>query len=647
MKKILILAIYLTTLLFTACFNEKKEKENTNKESTLKEKEGNRQMKDRNLIAEKYKWNLSDIYPSWDEWQKDFEEVQVLMKELPKYKGQIKGNPEKFVEVHSLIEKVSRIFDKLYLYPYMLKDLDSTDEVASIKMQEIEMIFAKFSVDMAWLDPEILEIPIETMKKWIEQYQELKVREFPLMELYRLKEHLLDEGKEQLLSYYSQFMGSSSDIYGELSISDMKWNTVKLSTGEEVTVSNGVYSKILSTNRNQDDRRLAFEALYNSFNNSKNTFAAIYRAIVQKNVATSRARNFESSLDRALEGKNVPKDVFLSLIKSTSENSEPLRRYIELRKKALKLKEYHYYDNSINIVDYNKTFEYDEAKEIVLNSVKPLGNDYQKKMAKAIGEGWLDVYETKNKRSGAYSLNIYDVHPYMLLNYQDTMDDVFTLAHELGHTMHSILSSENQPYPTADYTIFVAEVASTFNERLLLDYMLEHSNDPMEKIALLEQALSNVVGTFFIQTLFANYEYEAHKLIEEDKAITADILSELMENLFKKYFGNTVVIDELQKIIWSRIPHFYNSPFYVYQYSTSFAASAKLYADLKNPETSEVAREKYLTLLKSGGNNHPMEQLKMAGVDLSKEESFVAVTKEFNRLIDIFEEELKKIEIIK
>ncbi|MDD7392621.1 MAG: oligoendopeptidase F [Fusobacterium gastrosuis] len=604
-------------------------------------------MKDRNLIAEKYKWNLSDIYPSWDEWQKDFEEVQVLMKELPKYKGQIKGNSEKFVEVHNLIEKVSRIFDKLYLYPYMLKDLDSTDEVASIKMQEIEMIFAKFSVDMAWLDPEILEIPIETMKKWIEQYQELKVREFPLMELYRLKEHLLDEGKEQLLSYYSQFMGSSSDIYGELSISDMKWNTVKLSTGEEVTVSNGVYSKILSTNRNQDDRRLAFEALYNSFNNSKNTFAAIYRAIVQKNVATSRARNFESSLDRALEGKNVPKDVFLSLIKSTSENSEPLRRYIELRKKALKLKEYHYYDNSINIVDYNKTFEYDEAKEIVLNSVKPLGNDYQKKMAKAIGEGWLDVYETKNKRSGAYSLNIYDVHPYMLLNYQDTMDDVFTLAHELGHTMHSILSSENQPYPTADYTIFVAEVASTFNERLLLDYMLEHSNDPMEKIALLEQALSNVVGTFFIQTLFANYEYEAHKLIEEDKAITADILSELMENLFKKYFGDTVVVDELQKIIWSRIPHFYNSPFYVYQYSTSFAASAKLYADLKNPETSETAREKYLALLKSGGNNHPMEQLKMAGVDLSKEESFIAVTKEFNRLIDIFEEELKKIEIIK
>ena len=228
----------------------------------------------------------------------------------------------------------------------MLKDLDSTDEIASIKMQEIEMIFGKFAVEVAWLDPEILEIPQATMKEWIEKYPELKTREFPLMELYRLKNHLLDEGKEKLLSYYSQFMGSTGDIYGELSISDIKWNKIKLSSGEEVEVTNGVYSKILSTNRNQDDRKLAFEALYGSYNNSKNTFAAIYRAIVQRNVATARARNYASSLDKALENKNVPREVFLSLMESTIENSEPLRRYVELRKKALKLKEYHYYDNT-------------------------------------------------------------------------------------------------------------------------------------------------------------------------------------------------------------------------------------------------------------------------------------------------------------
>ena len=600
-------------------------------------------MKDRNLIEDKYKWNLKDIYLSWDEWDKGLKRFKELVKEIPKFKGQAKKKAEAYIELEEKIEEISRVLDKLYLYPYMLKDLDSTDEIASVKMQEIEMAYTDYAVDTAWIAPELLEVSEETMKEWIEKYPILKIREFPISEMYRLRKHILSEDKEQLLSHYGQFMGSSSDIYAELSISDIKWNTVKLSTGEELAVSNGVYSKILSTNRNQDDRRLAFEALYKSYENSKNTFAAIYRAIVQKNVASSRARNYESCLDVALENKNVPREVFLSLLEASQENVAPLKRYIELRKKALKLKEYHYYDNSINIVDYNKTFDYDTAKNMVLNSVEPLGKDYQEKLKKAISEGWLDVFETKNKRSGAYSLNIYDVHPYMLLNYQETMDDVFTLAHELGHTLHSMLSSENQPYPTADYTIFVAEVASTFNERLLLDYMLENSDDSLEKIALLEQSLGNIVGTYYIQTLFANYEYEAHKLIEEGKAITPDILDGIMETLFKKYFGDTVVIDELQKIIWSRIPHFFNSPFYVYQYSTSFASSAKLYENLKkNPDS----RERYLKLLKSGGNNHPMEQLKLAGVDLSNKEAFISVAKEFDRLLDILEEELKKIKLI-
>ena len=600
-------------------------------------------MKDRKTIEQKYKWNLNDIYENYDMWESDLEKFEKLTKEVPKYKGQIKNNSEKFVELELLMEKIARLLDRLYLYPYMLKDLDSTDEITSIKMQEIEMIYTKFGTETAWIAPEMLEIPEETMNEWIKKHPELEERRFGLSEMYRLRKHVLSEDKEQLLSHFSQFMGSSSDIYGELSISDMKWNNVKLSTGEELAVSNGVYSKILATNRNQEDRKLAFEALYKSYENSKNTFAAIYRAIIQQNVASCNARSYESCLDRALENKNIPKEVYFSLVNSAQENTAPLRRYIELRKKALKLKEYHYYDNSINIVDYNKVFKYDDAKEIVLNSVKPLGEDYQAKMKRAISEGWLDVFETKNKRSGAYSINIYDVHPYMLLNYQETMDAVFTLAHELGHTLHSMHSSEAQPYSTADYTIFVAEVASTFNERLLLDYMLENSDDSLEKIALLEQALGNIVGTYYIQTLFASYEYEAHKMIEEYKAVTPDILSDIMYNLFKKYFGDSVTIDELQKIIWSRIPHFFRSPFYVYQYATSFASSAKLYENLKtNPES----REKYLTLLKSGGNNHPMEQLKLAGVDLTKKESFDSVAKEFDRLLDVLEEELKKINLI-
>ena len=600
-------------------------------------------MKNREEIDKKYKWNLNDIYENWDMWESDLEKFERLTKDVGKYKGEIKKNPEKLVELELLSEKISRLLDRLYLYPYMLKDLDSTDETTSIKMQEIEMIYSKFATEIAWISPEMLEVPEETMKEWIKKYPELKEREFGLTELYRLRKHVLSEDKEQLLSHFSQVLGAGSDIYGELSISDIKWNKITLSNGEEVEVSNGVYSKILATNRNQEDRKKAFEALYKSFESTKNTFAAIYKTIVQKNVASCRARDYESCLDRALEGKNIPKEVYSSLISSAQENTAPLRRYIELRKKAMKLKEYHYYDNSINIVDYNKVFDYDVAKEIVLNSVAPLGEDYQGKLKRAISEGWLDVFETKNKRSGAYSINIHDVHPYMLLNYQETMDDVFTLAHELGHTLHSMLSSENQPYATADYTIFVAEVASTFNERLLLDYMLEYSTDSLEKIALLEQALGNFAGTYYTQTLFASYEYEVHKLIEDYKAITPEILGDIMDNLRNKYYGDTITYDELYRVIWSRIPHFFNSPFYVYQYATSFAASAKLYENLKSDPSS---REKYLTLLKSGGNNHPMEQLKLAGVDLSKKESFDSVAKEFDRLLDIFEEELKKINII-
>ncbi|WP_291256768.1 oligoendopeptidase F [Fusobacterium sp.] len=601
----------------------------------------------RDEIADRYKWNMTDFYSDWNDWDQELETLRSLMDKIPNYKGKIKNSCKDFIELAELEEKIERVLDKLYVYAYMLKDLNSKDETSSVKLQEIQALYTGYAVNAAWITPEILEIPKETMEKWIAENIELKDRKFGLMEIYRLQGHVLDESKERLLSYYGQYMGAPHDIYAELSISDMKWNEVKLSDGYEGPVTNGIYSKVLGTNRNQEDRKKAFEALYSAFENNKNTYGAIYRALLQRDVASSKGRNYGSSLEKALEPKNVPVDVFNTLLKSAIKNNAPLQRYVNLRKRALKLKEYHYYDNSINIVDYDKKFDYDLAKEMVYSSVALLGEDYSKKMNKAISEGWIDVFETENKRSGAYSIGVYDVHPYMLLNYQSTLDDVFTLAHELGHTLHTMLSNENQPYALHNYTIFVAEVASTFNERLLLDYMIEKSEDPIEKIALIEQALGNIVGTFYIQTLFANYEAQAHRLVEEGKAITPDVLSGIMENLFKEYFGDTVTIDELQKIIWARIPHFFNSPYYVYQYATSFASSANLYDRITNKKydesTREKAKEDYLTLLKSGGNDHPMTQLKKAGVDLEKEESFSAVALEFDRLLDILEKELHKL----
>lgn len=647
MKNLIIIGFIaaLAGLYFT---NEKREKKEVVKNEIIKPLEKESKVLKRSEIDNKYKWNMNDFYSDWSEWDRELEELKAMMKEIPQYKGKIKEDSKKFIELIQLEEKMGRLLDKLYVYVYMLKDLDSKDETSSVKLQEIQSVYTEYSVSAAWITPEILEIPKATMEKWIEENPELKDQRFGLMEIYRLQGHVLDEGKEKLLSYYGQYMGAPHDIYAELSISDMKWNEVKLSDGYEGPVTNGVYSKVLATNRNQEDRKKAFEALYGAFNNNKNTYGAIYRALLQRDVASAKGRNYSSSLEKALEPKNVPTEVYTTLLKSAIDNNAPLQRYVNLRKKALGLKEYHYYDNSINIVEYDKNFDYDVAKEMVYNSVAPLGEDYSKKMNTAISEGWIDVFETENKRSGAYSIGVYDVHPYMLLNYQSTLDDVFTLAHELGHTLHTMLSNENQPYATHNYTIFVAEVASTFNERLLLDYMIKNSNDPIEKIALIEQALGNIVGTFYIQTLFANYEYQAHKLIEEGKAVTPDVLSGIMDNLFKEYFGDTITMDELQKIIWARIPHFFNSPYYVYQYATSFASSANLYDRITNEKYSveerESAKEAYLTLLKSGGNDHPMSQLKKAGVDLEKEESFHAVAVEFDRLLDILEEELNKLE---
>ena len=646
--KNLIIVGFIAALAGLYLTNEKKEKSEVVKSEIVKPQKEETKLLKRSEIDNKYKWNMTDFYPDWAEWDKELETLKSMMKEIPQYKGQIKDDSKKFVELIKLEEKMGRLLDKLYVYVYMLKDLDSKDEVSSVKLQEIQAIYTEYSVSAAWITPEILQIPKETMERWIDENPELKDHRFGLMEIYRLQGHVLDEGKEKLLSYYGQYMGAPHDIYAELSISDTKWNEVKLSDGYEGPVTNGVYSKVLATNRNQEDRKKAFEALYGAFDNNKNTYGAIYRALLQRDVASSKGRNYNSSLEKALEPKNVPTEVYTTLLKSAIDNNAPLQRYVNLRKKALGLKEYHYYDNSINIVEYDKTFDYDVAKEMVYNSVAPLGEDYSAKMNRAISEGWIDVFETENKRSGAYSIGIYDVHPYMLLNYQSTLDDVFTLAHELGHTLHTMLSNENQPYATHDYTIFVAEVASTFNERLLLDYMIKNSNDPIEKIALIEQALGNIVGTFYIQTLFANYEYQAHKLIEEGKAVTPDVLSGIMDNLFKEYFGDSITMDELQKIIWARIPHFFNSPYYVYQYATSFASSANLYDRITNTKYSEEertkAKEDYLTLLKSGGNDHPMSQLKKAGVDLEKVESFHAVAVEFDRLLDTLEEELNKLE---
>lgn len=597
----------------------------------------------RDNIGQEYKWNLSDIYENYSAWEKDFEKVGELKRELARFKGKF-GNEGKLLEFFQKQEEMDKISYKLYRYPQLARDLNSSDKEAVEHLQKVQFLFAEISTELSWVNSELVDNR-ENIEKWIEK-KEFDDYKFGLKNLFRLQKHILEEKESKLLSYYSSFFSAPRSIYSEVTVTDVEWPQVTLSSGEKVDVTPANYSKILSTNRNQEDRKLMFQTFYTIYEKKKNTIAAIYNSILQKGIASKKAYNYDSFLLSHLESDNIPEEIYLNLVNTAKNNTKPLQRYLKLRKKILGLEKYYNFDGSINLIEFDKEYEYDDAKEIVLNSVAPLGKDYVEKMKKAISEGWLDVFEAKGKRTGAYSAGVYGVHPYMLLNYNKTLDSVFTLAHELGHTLHTLYSDENQPFSMADYTIFVAEVASTFNERLLLDYMLENTNDPKERIALLEQEIGNIVGTFYFQALLADYEYQAHKLAEAGEPITAEVLSKIMEDLFDKYYGDIIEKDDLIYIFWARVPHFFNSPFYVYQYATCFASSAILYEKMINSSDESERKQtldKYIQLLSSGGNDFPMEQLKKAGVDLSKIETIEAVAKQFDLLLDKLEVEIGKL----
>ena len=598
---------------------------------------------ERSEIKQEYKWNLSDIYENYSAWEKDFEKVSDLKKELAGFKGQF-GNEGKLLEFFQKQEEMDKISYKLYRYPQLARDLNSSDKEAVEHLQKVQFLFAEISTELSWVNSELVDNR-ENIEKWIEK-KEFDDYRFGLKNLFRLQKHILEEKESKLLSYYSSFFSAPRSIYSEVTVTDVEWPQVTLSSGEKVDVTPANYSKILSTNRNQEDRKLMFQTFYTIYEKKKNTIAAIYNSILQKGIASKKAYNYGSFLLSHLESDNIPEEIYLNLVNTAKNNTKPLQRYLKLRKKILGLEKYYNFDGSINLIEFDKEYEYDDAKEIVLNSVAPLGKDYVEKMKKAISDGWLDVFEAKGKRTGAYSAGVYGVHPYMLLNYNKTLNSVFTLAHELGHTLHTLYSDENQPFSMADYTIFVAEVASTFNERLLLDYMLENTNDPKERIALLEQEIGNIVGTFYFQALLADYEYQAHKLAEAGEPITAEVLSKIMKDLFDKYYGDIIEKDDLIYIFWARVPHFFNSPFYVYQYATCFASSAILYEKMINSSDESEKKQtldKYIQLLSSGGNDFPMEQLKKAGVDLSRIETIEAVAKQFNLLLDKLEVEIGKL----
>jgi len=463
--------------------------------------------------------------------------------------------------------------------------------------------------------------------------------------LFRQQEHVLTEDKERLLSYFSPVNSAPNNIYTEITTSDIKYAETALSDGDSVTMTPGTYYNILTNNRNQADRRKAFENFYGVYHANVNTYAAIYKGVLQRDWAQAQARNYNSCLEAALDGDNVPVEVYKTLVNTVRAGVEPMQRYYKLRKRLLGLEEYHLYDGSVAVVDFNKQYNYDEIVDWVIESVAPLGKDYQGRMRQIFENRWVDVYESDNKRTGAFNAGTYGVHPFLLLNFNQTLNNVFTVAHEVGHCMHSLLSQENQPYTTSDYTIFVAEVASTLNEALFLEYMMDRTDDPIERVALLTQAIENIDGTFYTQSMWADYEMRAHEMVEQGQPVTAESIRALYSGIVEEYYGDAVTIDDYYRSTWTRIGHFYFAPYYVYKYATCVASSGQIVKGIMSDDkkTREETVERHLTLLKSGGNDYPMEQLKKAGVDLTQAETIQAVVDQMDNLVTRLEAEVAKL----
>ena len=593
------------------------------------------ELRDRSEIADRYTWNLADIFRDWDAWQQAYETLETKIAEYAALQGTLAQGPDRLMTTMALSDDIGQLTYKVWYFAGLKYDEDQRDNQINARRQQVQILFARAGQASAWFNPELLAIPLATVEQWMTQHAGLAVYRFALEDLYRQQEHVLDEKGEHLLSLASRFSSAPNDAYAALSTADIKHPVITLASGSEVTLTYGQYRALLATNRNQGDRAAAFKAYHQIFAANTNTYASLYSGVLQRDWFHAQSRGYKTTLDAALHGNDIPPAVVENLIETTKAGAEPLRRYHRLRKRVLGLDSYHNYDAAIPLVDFDRQYPYEHVQEWLPASVAPLGAEYQAHMRDALASRWIDVYENPGKRSGAYSAPVYGVHPYMLLNYNDTLDAVFTLAHEMGHSMHTILSNAHQPFVYSAYTIFIAEVPSTLSEALFLNYMLDHATDDRERIVLLQHAIDGIVGTFYTQVLFADYELQAHRLVEEGRPVTAEVLSELYVTLLKTYYGDSLDCDELSRITWSRIPHFFSTPYYVYQYATCFASSAQLMTQLTSGSHADrgAAIDRYLMLLKSGGSDHPMPLLQRAGVDLCKPETVLAVVDQLDTLV--------------
>ncbi len=585
------------------------------------------------------KWDLTYLFKDLGEFEKAYNKTMETIDKLATYKGQL-GDEEKFKEFFNLQKEIESTGLRTYQYASLLSDLNKKDSENAARLQKVQLAFAKLQQAVSFEEPELIALGKEKVMSFIENNESLKEYKFAMEKLFRRQEHILDDQSEALLANYSQLASSGKSLYSSLTVADIEGTDVMLDSGEIVTITNSNYRAFIQKSESAEDRKNIFQAVFDYYADHKNTYANIYKTVLDADYARMKSRKYKSSLESYLFNNNIPTDVYMTLTKVARENTKAVKKYLKLRKEHLGLEKHHTYDRFLELAKSDKEYEYEEAKELFFESIKDFPKDFQDKAKEVLREGFVDVLEQPGKRTGAYSSSMPNLHPFILLNYDKTLSNVFTVAHEAGHSMHSMYAAESQPSSLQNYTIFVAEVASTFNEHNLLDYIMKESKaSKNEKIALLQRSIDDIMGTFYRQTLFAIYELEAHKLVENNEPITADKLSNIMIDLYKEFYDIDITEEEVKEFVWAYIPHLYYTPFYVYQYATSFAASLKIYENVKNNE--ENAFDNYLNLLKSGGSNYPVKQVLDAGVDLTKEDSFKAVVHRLEELVDELEVVLK------
>jgi oligoendopeptidase F len=593
-------------------------------------------------VPDRYRWDLSAVCGNWDEWAERYRELEALIDDFRRFQGTLGESGGCLLEALRAMDTLGALSYRVWYFAALQYDEDLRDNAINGRRQQVQILFARQQQAGAWFNPELLSIPLATIQGWMAADPQLAVYRFFVESLFHEQEHVLDESGERLLSYSGRFNLVPADTYAALTTADKKFPSITLASGEPVTLTYAQYRALLETSRVQSDRALAYRAFHQSFADNQNTIASMYNGVLQRDWFHARARGYASTLDAALHGNDIPPSVVENLITEAKAGVEPLRRYHRLRRARLGLETYSLYDVFVPLVQQQERYSYDDVGEWIVESVARLGPDYQAQVRRAFRERWIDVFENAGKRSGAYSAPVYGAHPYMLLNYNETLDAVFTLAHEMGHSMHTLLSHQAQPYVYAGYTIFVAEVPSTLNEALFLDLMLRRARSATERAVLLQHAIDSIASTFFTQVMFADFELQAHRLVEQDRPVTAETLNGIYAEMVRDYYGDVIDPEPLAQVTWARIPHFFNAPYYVYQYATCFASTARLMQDIRSADAG-VARagvDRYLDLLRAGGSDYPMRLLARAGVDLSKPDTVRAVCAELDMLVGQLELEL-------